>query len=619
MKIKDLILLLCEKPEFYLDCILTQFENIAMKKKYNILKQTQDKEELIEKIWTECLELNKKNKNLEQIIYTLELVQENKWMIFLDKLNILNQVDQNILHIQLYQILVQELILKGKDWKPFWTYAYQNLSEKLLSHTEIDYQGLDLNLSNQLSPNLEENSKSWMTTYPKVQNKNLQKTYYQLSISTHVDKWEEENIKVKAMKIRIYPTQIQKQILNQWMKTSNYVYNKTIALINDGNPINFYNLRDKIVTNGTRKNNENYKIIIEKIKEINNELKSNKDNEKLKSELKVEKEKLKNLKIEKNSNILDFELDTPKDIRAGAVQDVCKAYKTCFSNLKLKNINHFKLEFKKNKNNSSQCLMPKSLIKITDKNIIICKNILKNNSVFKLGKKTFKKIKEIKIDHDCRLIYKKNKYWINIPIKANKIEKPNNLNYCGIDPGIRSFLTSFGNNGLTQYKYNKNLINKLNKKFDILKSKRIRKKYLNKIENRKSNLINELHWKSIIDLLNKNDVIFFGDIKSHNIVKKNKNSKLNRDFNDLKLFNFKQRLLYKSNLYNKKVFFIDEHFTTKTCSNCGFLNDVGNKEIINCESCKETILRDLNGAKNILMKGLLSESFTEFVQSQSQN
>ncbi len=115
-----------------------------------------------------------------------------------------------------------------------------------------------------------------------------------------------------------------------------------------------------------------------------------------------------------------------------------------------------------------------------------------------------------------------------------------------------------------------------------------------------------MHWSCIKDLLETNDLVFFGDIKSHNIVKNKKNQNvLNRRLNNLKFYLFKQRLLYKSKIYGKQVFFIPEHYTTKMCSFCGKLNDPGRSKIYNCSSCKINVDRDINASKNILIKGIL--------------
>ena len=40
-----------------------------------------------------------------------------------------------------------------------------------------------------------------------------------------------------------------------------------------------------------------------------------------------------------------WQLDTPKDIRAGAIRDIVKNYKTVFSQLKNRQIKHFKMCF----------------------------------------------------------------------------------------------------------------------------------------------------------------------------------------------------------------------------------------------------------------------------------
>jgi hypothetical protein len=40
-----------------------------------------------------------------------------------------------------------------------------------------------------------------------------------------------------------------------------------------------------------------------------------------------------------------WQLDTPKDIRAGAIRDMVKNYNTVFSQLKNRQINHFKMSF----------------------------------------------------------------------------------------------------------------------------------------------------------------------------------------------------------------------------------------------------------------------------------
>jgi putative transposase len=476
----------------------------------------------------------------------------------------------------------------------------------------------------------------------KVQNKNSQKTCYQLSTSIVVDKWVKEATKqkklLKSLKIQINPSTYQRQILDEWINTSNYVYNKTVEKINNGHAINFQSLRDILVTKMTKKNNHEYKTITENLKLIAKEkamiykkikqcdesrIKELQD-ELLSKEMliKIEKDKLKTaikiLQSEENKNIKTWEYNTPKEIRAGAVNDVCKAYKTGFSNLKAGNIKYFRLGYRKHLNTVKTALIPANFIKNINGNIKIAPTFLKNDYLFKMGKKTLKKYKDLEINNDCRISKHKNNYFLFIPLETEIMDKEIPLNYCGIDPGERTFMTTFGNNNPKEYCHNRTLLKKLNRKLDMLKALRskpkkenqrnkYRKRHLNKLEKKKSNLIDELHWKTINDLLKCNDILFYGDIKSHNIVKHKQNKTLNRSISDLKLYKFKIRLLYKASVVNKKVFVINESFTTQTCSKCGYLwKAIGNSEIYKCSRCKMICGRDINASKNILMKGIVT-------------
>jgi transposase len=185
----------------------------------------------------------------------------------------------------------------------------------------------------------------------------------------------------------------------------------------------------------------------------------------------------------------------------------------------------------KKKSNPDKCVcIPKGLVKNNNGTIHLSSHFFKENNTFRMGKKTLKKYKDVVIDNDSRIIKQKNIYYLIICLKHVPIEKTpektvlKQINYCGVDPGIRTFMTSFGNNGCTEYHHNNKLLKLLNTKISKLKElrtlkkrNRILKRKLNKIEIKKDNLINELHWKVITDLLNKNEVIFYGDIKSHDI------------------------------------------------------------------------------------------------------
>jgi len=71
----------------------------------------------------------------------------------------------------------------------------------------------------------------------------------------------------------------------------------------------------------------------------------------------------------------------------------------------------------------------------------------------------------------------------------------------------------------------------------------------------------------------------------------------------MSLYKFKQRLEYKCQV--KKIGYeeIDEAYTTKACTKCGYKNEVGKKRYIKCAFCKLSIDRDFNGARNIMLRG----------------
>ena len=74
---------------------------------------------------------------------------------------------------------------------------------------------------------------------------------------------------------------------------------------------------------------------------------------------------------------------------------------------------------------------------------------------------------------------------------------------------------------------------------------------------------------------------------------------------NLKFYQLKQRLIYKASVAGKKVVLVPEHYTTKTCSCCGKMNEnIGSKEVFSCDNCKIVTGRDMNASKNMKLKGL---------------
>lgn len=585
------------------------------------IKHLPDREESTYKVFkasVAMLFLSKKSPLCrEKISFMLESQRKSKWTTFLDNLSSLE--NQSTLPIQLLQILLQELTSRGKAYQPFWTPVYKELSERLLLPTGTDFAGLGSTLSNNWSSRQVEESQSFKTVTIKHQNKSLQKTFCPSFMSSLVDKWESEVmpiVNLKTVKIKIYPTIKQKKIIDQFIDTSRFVYNRTIEMIKKGQKINFQDLRDLLVTENTKKGLDEYKAYDNLIESLRKNLKDetlDKEQKKLiKENIDIvnqnRRNHMKQFDYIKNPFLNAFETDTPKDIRSNAVKRCCDAFKTGFTNLKRGYIKHFNMTFKKKTDKIQSIELTPKIISIKDGHLRIAPDFFKEDCVLK----THKLIK-FQIVNNVDIVRSYKEYYIHLSVKISpkSCDCINLETIAGVDLGIRTFATVHSHNKdmtvITEYKHRADLLKKLNLKLALLKThKRIRKKQLRKIENRKKNLVDLLHWNFIDSLLSHNDVIYLGDIKSHDIVKDGKNKTLNLAFNDLKFYQLKQRLLYKAYTAGKKVFMIPEHYTTKTCSCCGIINnDVGSKETFECNHCNLVTGRDMNASKNMKMKGFL--------------
>ena len=72
----------------------------------------------------------------------------------------------------------------------------------------------------------------------------------------------------------------------------------------------------------------------------------------------------------------------------------------------------------------------------------------------------------------------------------------------------------------------------------------------------------------------------------------------------LRHFVFKERLKSKCALRGCTLDICTEEYTSQTCGVCGCLTKVGGLDVFTCTSCKVSIDRDVNGARNIAIKRL---------------
>jgi putative transposase len=224
----------------------------------------------------------------------------------------------------------------------------------------------------------------------------------------------------------------------------------------------------------------------------------------------------------------------------------------------------------------------------------------------------------------CNLKKEGNTYslsFVTEVIVSNKTK--NNNQILGVDLGLGSLYVD--SNGYSQSRFSKKLIKKYNKRIEELNKSLATKKYGSKRRNKVKKQLTKtylrlkntrkdfLHKVTNKLLKNKEDNIIVGDIQVNKIIKKTKNDiskskpekkNLIKSFYSNSLTIFKSYIEYKGKLRNKNVIFVNEAYTSKTCSCCGHIKEMSLKDrVYECNNCKNSINRDYNSAINMKLLG----------------
>jgi len=293
------------------------------------------------------------------------------------------------------------------------------------------------------------------------------------------------------------------------------------------------------------------------------------------------------------------------------------------------------------------------------------KNISKKgifiNKIKNIECNNYKKIFEkYKIENDCLLQYnyKLKIFYFLIVFQDKYIDETklkNRYEITSIDPGEKIFMYFYSNNLQGKMgdnmrikilkiqrkikKIQKILDKKINKNGKKLKNKsKLRKKIILLYKEIK-NYVNNIHKKCAKFLCENYKNIFLPEFKTKPMISKNK---INIEINKIKEINDKIKAKYDLNILNKKIklsnnvkfvlsmqshyrfkeylkqyakkyktyiYEVNESYTSQCCSYCGFLSKQYDKNRLKlCLNCKNTIDRDENGAKNILLKCLTAQT-----------
>ena len=205
---------------------------------------------------------------------------------------------------------------------------------------------------------------------------------------------------------------------------------------------------------------------------------------------------------------------------------------------------------------------------------------------------------------------------LNLPLEfsnflSNKkrIHKIKEQNILSLDPGHRVFLSCLSNKHLIEIGngVDKKIKKKLKKmdKIKTLKNVNHKRKHLLKREKVLSNYINNLHWQVISYITDNYNHILLGNYSTKSIVENDKTEKMTKRIgSSLKFFQFREKLIYKCLLKGCNFSLVDEFNTTKSCSNCSKINNIGSSKEYLCKGCNNKYPRDINSCKNILLRGI---------------
>ena len=247
---------------------------------------------------------------------------------------------------------------------------------------------------------------------------------------------------------------------------------------------------------------------------------------------------------------------------------------------------------------------------------------------------------EEKVKPPCQVqIQKQGKsYYMLLPyeVKTNPRDSEFTGHIVTLDPGCRKFQAWFGTDGRCGYFGSKGFVNKLLRiiwykeylrsrlfcpKDSILRvtgrDRKTLKKKFRKLQERLENIRRDFHHKVANWLTSNYECVIIGKLPKGITSKDRSLPKIvKKAYNSLGHYKFrcclKEKCIAKGVIYQES----NEAYTSKTCTLCGKLNNVGSSETYRCECSKESWDRDLNGARNIFLK-CISDSYVRIVHNKN--
>lgn len=477
--------------------------------------------------------------------------------------------------------------------------------KEILNEKVINYSGKLWKPDNIEKHNIE--TESWFTIVEGTNENEIPKNKFKY-LNEKLD-----DVKYSCRSKNLKFNDVQKKIILKWMDFYSDMFNDTLRFVKS----RFYatsNENKEINVNLQKRKEAAHKLYEDELKIFRKEHPDEEEpkRKRLYRPLKfnvnfydIRSKFIKNKKMEILNNSKKIGMSIPSHTLDYAIKDVCTSYKAAIKNLMRGHIDHFRIRYwGKTKQQKILKLEQSSFGRNT-----FCKTIL-GDTVKTHNGSNFNDVK-------CggTIIYneKINRFTLMYPIKAKqeKINK-NKIKNIALDSGVRVFQTGYTNGRILEIE--PQLRNKMKEKLEGIdkitnsylcnykKKRAIRKRNI-KI----SNMVDDLHWKSIKYLTDKFENIQIGNLSTKSILsRKNNLDKMTKRVASLmRLFVFKSRLKYKCSLRHCGYKEIRENHTSKTCCNCGnYKKNLGRAIEYDCTNCKCKNGRDVNGAKNIYILGI---------------
>lgn len=471
----------------------------------------------------------------------------------------------------------------AKASKPFFDARCEERSKKLWLPTETGCADLPSNWSSGSFESTESGSwfamQQWQHRRPSWQKTCLPSFRCSAAGSTEGGSTAEEpkaaskkrkkdkKLATAARAIRIFPIRRDRETLRQWMGCYRVTYNRALDLSKRSKRKDYNFLRNAVVT---------------------------------------------------NENVPEPWLrDCPGAIRKYAVRDLAAAYNSNFAKRR-KDVSHkFDLKYKSKKDRKQSIKVEHKDIKISGSSLTMYPTKMSAMRIYA------RSLPSRTIDYDVTLSMDRlGRFYIHVPfVRDPENQGATDRGTCSVDPGIRTFVTTWDPEGGC-YKLGHGAIGRLIRlalhldkllakisNTKKLKRRRRMRRAADRMRKRMKNLVAELHWKTAAFLCKNYETVLLPEFKTQGMVgrlNRKINSKTTRSMLTLSHYSFRQRLLHKASLSGTTVHVVGEEYTSKTCSNCGWLHDrLGGSKVFCCQRCGLKGDRDGLAARNIFLKNIM--------------